>query len=239
MLARKIINILLLVFAFAFAFACKGSSKGKIPSSAEYLGAGKGEWLIKIDNLTIKQDIFDRDMVSFMKMSGAQDDQIAYAKTDNRTKQEYAEKLINDILVLKKAEDEKFFDTDEAKDIIYVAVRNIKMQYYLQKLLIDSMKNIPDPTAEQAKAFYDQTKEQIAQYGITNFSTETRPYINELYKRAFAEQLVQRNMVDLKDKSIIERNEAILGKPSILPPAGAPQGGIGGLGQQPTLLPRE
>ena len=55
-------------------------------------------------------------------------------------------------------------------------------------------------------------------YGITEYNTETAPYIAQLYKNAYAEQLVQRDIQDLKDKAVIERNTAVLGEASILPP---------------------
>ena len=85
--------------------------------------------------------------------------------------------------------------------------------------MADASKNIPDPTPEQAQAFFEQAKQQLTQmYGITAYNTETAPYIAQLYKNAYAQQLVERDIQDLKDKAVIERNTAVLGEASILPP---------------------
>ena len=153
------------------------------------------------------------------------------AKNDKATKQYYSEVLIRDVLLLKKAEEDKFFETEEAKSIMNAAIRTLKAQYYLQKLILEASKNIPDPTTEQAKAFFEQAKEQLSQmYGITEYNTQTMPSINQLYKVAYSEQLVQRDITDLKDKAIIERNNSILGEFSPLQQ--------GQQIQQTNLLPR-
>lgn len=213
-----------------------GCSKEQQPISDGSLSGGEGEWVIKIDKLTVKEDKFKRDLKAFMQLNGQTEDQINIAQNDNATKQAYAEKIINDVLLLQKAENEKFFESDEAKAIIDSALRNIKVQYYTQKIMADASKNIPEPTEDQARAFFDQAKGQIAQmYGITEFNTQTRPAINQLYKLAFAEQMVQRDVSDLKDKAVIERNTTVLGAATLLPGANNPAN-IQQPGQE--LLPR-
>lgn len=225
------------VFIILFAISILGCSKNQTSSAENSLAGGEGEWVVKIDKLTVKQDAFDKDLKAFMQLNGQTEDQINLAKNDNQTKQAYAEKIINDVLLLQKADSEKFFESDEAKAIIDSAIRNIKVQYYTQKIMADASKNIPEPTEDQARAFFEQAKGQIAQmYGITAFNAETRPAINQLYKLAFAEQMVQRDVSDLKDKAVIERNNAVLGAPSLIPGMNT-QGNMPQQGGQ-ELLPR-
>lgn len=208
----------------------KGNSTASL-DSINYLSGGDGDWVIKIDDLSINQTNFEKDLVAFMKSQGANEDEIALRKNDNFTKQQYAELLISQILLLKKAEEDKFFESEEVKSIINAAIRNIKTQYYSQSLMLEASKNIPDPTPEQARAFFEQASNQLAQmYGITEYNTQNMPAINQLYKVAYAEQIVQRDITDLKDKAIIERNNSVLGDASIMPPLQH--------GGQTNLLPR-
>lgn len=216
-------KLMLIILSFSI-IACSqtqgGGSGSKTSSdSLAYLNGGAGEWVLKVDNFTINQTNFNKDLQASLVLQGATEDQIAMYANDSTTKQLYADQLINSILLLNKAEEEKFFETEEAKDFINLSIRNIKFQYYVTKLMADASKNIPNPTPEQAQAFFEQTKQQLTQmYGITAYNTETAPYIAQLYKNAYAEQLVQRDIQDLKDKAIIERNTAVLGEVSILPP---------------------
>ena len=205
----------------------KGNSTASL-DSINYLSGGNGDWVIKIDDLSINQTNFEKDLTAFMKSQGANEDEIALRKNDNFTKQQYAELLISQILLLKKAEEDKFFESEEVKSIINAAIRNIKTQYYSQSLMLEASKNIPDPTPEQARAFFEQASNQLAKmYGITEYNTQNMPAINQLYKVAYAEQVVQREITDLKDKAIIERNNSVLGEFSPLQQ-----------GQQTNLLPR-
>lgn len=223
----------MLFISLAMVLSCSNNKGGSTASldSINYLSGGEGDWVVKIDNLTINKSIFDSDLTASMKYQGANDEQISLAKNDNNTKQYYSEVLIRDVLLLKKAEEDKFFETEEAKSIMNAAIRTLKAQYYLQKLILEASKNIPDPTTEQAKAFFEQAKEQLSQmYGITEYNTQTMPSINQLYKVAYSEQLVQRDITDLKDKAIIERNNSILGEFSPLQQ--------GQQIQQTNLLPR-
>ena len=224
-MSLKNLKKLLLILTSLPIIACSQSQGGTSSSSSTssdsvaYLKGGEGEWVLKIDDFTINQTNFTKDLEASLVLQGATPEQIAMYANDAATKQMYADQLISSILLLKKAEEEKFFDTQEAKDFINLSIRNIKFQYYLTKLMADAAKNIPDPTPEQAKAFFDQAKQQLTQmYGITEYNTETAPYIAQLYKNAYAEQLVQRDIQDLKDKAVIERNTAVLGEASILPP---------------------
>ncbi len=70
----------------------------------------------------------------------------------------------------------------------------------------------------------------MQQYGITQYNTETAPYIVQFYKNTYAQQLVERDIQDLKDKAVIERNTAVLGEASILPPQ---------IGDNNTALPQQ
>ncbi len=216
---KNIIIVAILVVASIFVVSCgrkSSSAKGDV-DVINYLTTGDGDWAIKVDEIQIPSSAFNRDLKAFMKINSQPDDQIALALNDNNTKQAYAEKLVSDILLLEKAQEDAFFDNEETQAIINSALRNIKVQYYTQQLMQEAAMNIPDPTEAQAKAFFDQAGPQLAQYGITNFTTQTRPAINQLYKLAFAEQAVQRQLVDLKDKSIIQRNSDVLGSPSLVP----------------------
>ena len=199
--------------------------------SISYLSGGDGDWVIKIDDLSINQTNFEKDLVAFMKSQGANDEQIALAKNDSATKQQYSEALISQVLLLKKAEEDKFFESEEAKSMINAAIRTFKVQYYSQNLMLEAMKNIPDPTPEQARAFFELAQTNLSQmYGITNYNTQTMPAINQLYKENYAGQMIQRDLTDLKDKAIIERNNSILGEIGIMPPLQQ--------GAQTNLLPR-
>ena len=221
----KNLKKLLLILTSLPIIACSQTQGGSSSSSSAssdsvaYLKGGEGEWVLKIDDFTINQTNFNKDLEAALVLQGATEDQIALYANNSQYKQMYADQLINTILLLKKAEEEKFFDTQEAKDFINLSIRNVKFQYYLTKLMADAAKNIPDPTPEQAKAFFEQTKDQLTQmYGITEYNTETAPYVAQLYKNAYAQQIVDRDMTDLKDKAVIERNTAVLGEASILPP---------------------
>ncbi|MEI0538074.1 hypothetical protein [Brachyspira pulli] len=245
-MSLKNLKKLLLILTSLPIIACSqgngGSSSGSSASSdaVSYLKGGEGEWVLKIDDFTINQTNFMKDLEASLVLQSATPEQIAMYANDAATKQMYADQLISSILLLKKAEEEKFFDTQEAKDFINLSIRNIKFQYYLTKLMADASKNIPDPTPEQAKAFFDQAKQQLTQmYGITEYNTETAPYIAQLYKNAYAEQLVQRDLMDLKDKAVIERNTAVLGEASILPPTIGQQNTNAAMpAQSNDLLPR-
>ena len=223
MILKNLRKLLLILTALPI-IACSqsqggGSSSSSSSDSIAYLKGGEGDWVLKIDDFTINQTNFNKDLEAALVLQGATADQIALYANDAATKQMYADQLINTVLLFKKAEEEKFFDTQEAKDFINLSIRNVKFQYYLTKLIADAAKNIPDPNPEQAQAFFDQAKQQLTQmYGITEYNTETAPYIAQLYKNAYAEQLVQRDIQDLKDKAVIERNTTILGEASILPP---------------------
>lgn len=226
---------ILLISSLAFLLISCSNNKENSTASLDainYLSGGDGDWVIRIDDLTINLNNFEKDLTASMQYQGANEEQISLAKNDNATKQYYSEVLIRDVLLLKKAEEDKFFETEEAKSIINAAVRTLKAQYYLQKLILEASKNIPDPTPEQARAFFEQAKEQLSQmYGITNYSTQTMPTINQLYKVAYSEQLVQRDITDLKDKAIIERNNSVLGEASMISP-------LQQQGVQTNLLPR-
>lgn len=217
-----------LIVLSIFFVSCSNTKTTNSSDSLAYLQGGEGEWVLKVDDFTINQTNFNKDYKVFlnsMKAQGATPEQIAMIESDNRYKQNYAEDLINQILLLKKAETDKFFETEEAKSTIDATIRNIKAQYYYQKLIEQAASNVPAPTPEQARAFFDQTKDQsqFAQYygyyGITEYNTQTAPAIAQLYKNAYAEQNVQRDIIDLKDKAVIERNNAVLGEATIIPPA--------------------
>ena len=217
----KNLKKLLFVLTSLPIIACSQSQGGNTSSSdaLAYLKGGEGEWVLKIDDMTVNQTNFNRDLKASLLSQGATEEQVALYINNDQFKQYYSEMLIRDALLLKKAEEEKFFDSDEAKSVINSAIRNMKAQYYLQKLMTDAAKTIPEPTAEQAQAFFEQAKPQIAQmYGITEYNTQTAPDIAQLYKNAYAQQLVERDITDLKDKAVIERNTAVLGEASILPP---------------------
>ena len=231
----KNVKILLIPSIAILLLSCanKANSTASL-DSINYLSGGDGDWVIKIDDLSINQTNFENDLVASMQYQGANEEQIALAKNDNATKQYYSEVLIRDVLLLKKAEEDKFFESEEAKSIINAAMRTLKAQYYLQRLILEASKNIPDPTPEQARAFFEQAKDQISQmYGITNYNTQTMTTINQLYKVAYSEQLVQRDITDLKDKAIIERNNSVLGEASMMSPLQQLQQGM-----QTNLLPR-
>ena len=220
-----------LVVLSIFFVSCSKTNTSTSSDSLAYLQGGEGEWVLKVDDFTINQTNFNKDYKVFLnslREQGATPEQIAMIESDSRYKQNYAEDLINQILLLKKAETDKFFETEEAKSTIDATIRNIKAQYYYQKLIEQAASNVPAPTPEQAKAFFDQTKDQsqFAQYygyyGITEYNTQTAPAIAQLYKNAYAEQNVQRDIIDLKDKAVIERNNAVLGEATIIPPATMP-----------------
>lgn len=225
-------KILLISLTAMLLLSCSNNKNSTASlDSINYLSGGDGDWVVKIDDLSINQINFEKDLTASMQYQGANEEQITLAKNDNATKQYYSEVLIRDVLLLKKAEEEKFFESEEAKSIINAAVRTLKSQYYLQRLILEASKNIPDPTPEQARAFFEQAQAQLSQmYGITNYNTQTMPTINQLYKVAYAEQMVQRDITDLKDKAIIERNNSILGEASIMSPLQQ--------GAQTNLLPR-
>ena len=220
---KNLKKLILIISSFSI-IACSqtqgGASGSKASSdSLAYLNGGAGEWVLKVDDFTINQTNFNKDLQASLVLQGATPEQISMYANDAATKQIYADQLINSILLINKAEEEKFFETEEAKDFINLSIRNIKFQYYVTKLMADASKNIPDPTPEQAQAFFEQAKQQLTQmYGITAYNTETAPYISQLYKNAYAQQLVERDIQDLKDKAVIERNTAVLGEASILPP---------------------
>ncbi|WP_281817553.1 SurA N-terminal domain-containing protein [Brachyspira pilosicoli] len=216
-----------LIVLSIFFVSCSNTKTTNSSDSLAYLQGGEGEWVLKVDDFTINQTNFNKDYKVFlnsMKAQGVTPEQIAMIESDNRYKQNYAEDLINQILLLEKAETDKFFETEEAKSTIDATIRNIKAQYYYQKLIEQAASNVPAPTPEQAKAFFDQAKDQLqlAQYGITEYNTQTAPYIADIYKRVYAEQNVQREIIDLKDKAVIERNNAVLGEPTIVPPTAMP-----------------
>ncbi|TXJ37359.1 SurA N-terminal domain-containing protein [Brachyspira pilosicoli] len=214
-----------LVMLSIFFVSCSKTNTSTSSDSIAYLQGGEGDWVLKIDDFTINQTNFNKDYKVFlnsMVAQGATPEQIAMIESDNRYKQNYAEDLINQILLLKKAEADKFFETEEAKSTIDATIRNIKAQYYYQKLIEQAASNVPAPTPEQARAFFDQVKTQLAQYGITEYNTQTAPAIAQLYKNAYAEQNVQRDIIDLKDKAVIERNNAVLGEATIVPPTTMP-----------------
>lgn len=222
------------VMIFISILSCSSSkSSSLISDSVLYLTDGEGDWAVRIDDIKIPKETFDKDLIAFMKLNGQNDQQIEIARNDNNTKQIYADKIINDILLLNKAKEEKFFESEEAKSIINSALRNVQIQYYTQYLISEASKNIPTPTEEQARAFYEQAATQIAQqFGITEFSTQTRPSIDQLYKIAFAEQMIQRDISDLKDKAVIERNKDVLGETTFIPSTNM------GIGTQEGVLPR-
>ena len=225
-------KILLISLTAILLLSCSNNKNSTASlDSISYLSGGDGDWVVKIDDLYINQTNFEKDLVAFMKSQGANDDEIALRKNENAFKQQYSEALISQVLLLKKAEEDKFFESEEVKSMINAAIRTLKVQYYSQNLMLEAMKNIPDPTPEQARAFFEQAQTNLSQmYGITNYNTQTMPAINQLYKVAYAEQMVQRDITDLKDKAIIERNNSILGEIGIMPPLQQ--------GAQTNLLPR-
>lgn len=228
----KNVKILSMSLVIILLMSCSNNKNSTASlDSINYLSGGDGDWVIKIDDLSINQTNFEKDLVAFMKSQGANDDEIALRKNENAFKQQYSEALISQVLLLKKAEEDKFFESEEVKSMINAAIRTLKVQYYSQNLMLEAMKNIPDPTPEQARAFFEQAQTNLSQmYGITNYNTQTMPAINQLYKVAYAEQMVQRDITDLKDKAIIERNNSILGEIGIMPPLQQ--------GAQTNLLPR-
>lgn len=214
----KKLNKLLLIFVSSIILICCSKKPSISSDTLAYLKDGSGEWVLKIDDLTINQTNFNKDLKASLLSQGATEEQLSLYLNDNQYKQYYSEILIRDSLLLKKAEEENFFDSEDAKAILNLAIRNVKSQYYLQKLLEEASKTIPDPTIDQAKAFFEQVKPQLAQYNITEYNTETAPYVAQFYKNTYAQQIVEREISDLKDKAIIDRNTAILGEVSILPP---------------------
>lgn len=214
-----------LIVLSIFFVSCSNTKTTNSSDSLAYLQGGEGEWVLKVDDFTINQTNFNKDFrTALMNEPTIQKDQVELAFNNSQFKQLYAEQLINSILLINKAEEEKFFETEEAKSTIDANIRNFKTQYYYQKLIEQAASNVPAPTPEQAKAFFDQAKDQLqlAQYGITEYNTQTAPYIADIYKRVYAEQNVQREIIDLKDKAVIERNNAVLGEPTIVPPTTMP-----------------
>ena len=219
---KNLKKLILIISSFSI-IACsqgQGGSGSKTSSdSLAYLKGGEGEWVLKVDDFTINQTNFNKDFrTTLMNEPSVPKDKVELAFNDAQTKQIYAEQLINSILLINKAEEEKIFESEEAKEYINLAIRNIKMQYYITKLAEEELKNIPELTPEQLKAIFEQGKEQFVQYGITEYNAETAPYISQVYKDSYIQQIMARKIQDLKDKAVIERNTAVLGEASILPP---------------------
>ena len=95
-------KITMLFISLAMVLSCSNNKSGSTASldSVNYLSGGEGDWVVKIDNLTINKSIFDSDLTASMKYQGANDEQISLAKNDNATKQYYSEVLIRDVLLL-------------------------------------------------------------------------------------------------------------------------------------------
>lgn len=212
----KIYIYLITVFlAIFFIASCKKDGRNSVGS----IGKEGGEWVLKIDKLTVYQNQFEKEYDFALQMSGNYTpEQISILKNNDRAKQEFLEGLISQILVLKKADEEKFFESEEAKDFLDYAYRSIQVQHYTQKMLEKAMETVADPTQQEITAFYNQYKNELAaEMGVTELNANTIAYLSQYVKTQQAQQNIMREITDLKDKSIIERNKAVIGDMTAIP----------------------
>ncbi len=208
---KKTMYLLLLVIASIFILSCKGS-KNNATSSLTREG---GEWVLKIDDTTVYEDQFNKEYEFALKMSGRPADQVALLKNNQGAKQEFLEGLISQVLILEDAEEKEFFETEEAKDYMDTAYRSLKVQYYTQKMMEESLKEIPEPTQQDIANFYNQFRNELMAEGVTELNAQTIPYLSQLIKGQQAQQKMMIIVTDLKDKSVVERNKEIIGETMI------------------------
>lgn len=210
-------NILLVVtLAMSILISsCAAKSGGGITaagSGLDSLTAQGGEWILKIDDMTVFEDKFNKEFEYALTMRGGSPEQIALAKNNPTAKQQFLDELIGQILLLTDPEAQAFFESEDNKDFLVSAFRSFQVQYYSQKLMEDAMLEMPEPTQQQIAGLYEQHKAALAQqYGITELNSQTIPYISQMIKQEQAQQRVLISISDLKDRARIDRNKDIIG----------------------------
>ncbi len=209
---KKNMFLLLAIATTLFISSCKGqSSSSAATSGLNSLTTQGGDWILKIDDMTIYEDQFNKEFEFALTMRGATAEQIALTKNNPTAKQQYLDELIGQVLLLKDPESETFFNDPENVAFLESAFRSFKIQYYTQKLMEEAVLDIPEPTQDQIAGVYEQNKVALAQqYGITELNSQTIPYISQMIKGEQAQQKVLIMVSDLKDKSIIDRNKELI-----------------------------
>ncbi len=207
-------NPLLFLALAMLIFVLSFSSSNILTNAIETLTSNGGEWVLKIDDITIYEDKFNQEFnFAIERDANMSPTQKAVLKSSEIVKQQFLDGLTSQILLLNNAQSEGFFETKEAKDYIWSALRMVYIEYYTQKLMEEAMEDIADPTPEQIAMVYEQNRVALAQqYGITELNVQAINYISQMMKRDQAQQRVYMMMSELKDKTRIDRNIDIIGK---------------------------
>ncbi len=211
---KKNIFLLLIFVMSIFMSSCAKSSSGSLSAAAgvDSLTAEGGEWVLKIDNITVYENKFNKEFnMAIERDPNISPEQRALYKNNAMVKQQFLDGLISQILLLNQANSEGFFETDEAKEYLQSTLRMAQLEYYSQKLMEEALLEIPEPTQQQIETIYQQNQAALAQRGITELNAQTIPYLSQMMKQEQAQQKMMITISDLKDKSVIDRNKDVIG----------------------------
>ncbi len=211
-MSKKNIVVVLTFVMSVFLFSCKSSSSSGSMDTISALTSEGGEWILKIDDITVYEDKFNQEFEYALQMSNRPAEEIALLKNNERAKQEFLDGMISQILLLNDPACQEFLKSEEAVAFLQSAFRSLQVQYYSQKLMEQAMTEIPEPTQQQIAGIYQQNAAALAQqYGITELNAQTIPYLSQMIKGEQAQQKIMIMVNDLKDKARIDRNKDIIG----------------------------
>ncbi len=223
---KKNVLLFLTLAMSVVLFSCKSSSSSGSVDSISSLTKEGGEWVLKIDDLTVYENKFNQEFENALLMANRSPEEVALLKNNERAKQEFLDGMISQLLLLNDPKCQEYLATEEAQDFLASAFRSLQVNYYTQKLMENAMNEVPEPQQQQIAAFYEQYKVPLAQqYGITELNAQTIPYLSQMLKSEQAQQVIMMSISDLKDKARIDRNKDIIG--DIVPtiPGGQPNMG--------------
>lgn len=233
-------KILLALTAIAALFiSCKSQGDSSVlegPRNKE------GEWIAKInfdsDSFVIYEGQFENEFEQMLEQAGVPKAQRAMSMESVEYKQQAIDTLISEYLVVKKAEENDFFESEEAKRYIASQMRKAKMQYYFQKKYMSEEKLAEIeaagmPSEENLRAVYEQYKDSLAERGYTEYNEETKQYLAKLLGRQQTmmgvQQKIQSEINSLKEQYVIEKNDNILGSGDDMLNLTGPGGGFSGM----------
>ncbi len=226
---KKNVLLFLTLAMSTFMFSCKSSSSssGSMDTISSLTTEG-GEWVLKIDDLTVYEDRFNKEFEYALQMGNRAPEEIALMKNNESVKQEFLDGMISQILLLNTPECQEILQAPEAQEYLSSAFRSLQLNYYTQKLMEEAMLELPEPTQQQIAAMYEQYQVALAQqYGITELNAQTIPYLSQMIKGQQAQQKIYMTVSDLKDKARIDRNKNVIG--DIVPTIPGSDAGMGGL----------
>lgn len=209
----KIGKIAMIIIVALIAISCSKTAATSEDTVKIAPSKSTGEWVAKIEiegkEIVLRESDLEAAFNSYFDGMGVPETQRESVRGNVKYKQQMLDSLVSEYLVLNKAENEKFFTDDKAKEYLANQLRKLKVQYYLQEKYLSK---IGEPTSEEIEAAYKQLKPRLAEMGYTSLNEEVRTFIAQQISSQKLQRKAMLVVQDLKDAARIDKNEELVGE---------------------------